>query len=111
MTATVAALDGVTPFEDFRSAAQGAVEFLHDRIGLDLWLVTEVKHDRQYAVVAHPSRPVQPGMSIPWAEGFCRRMVAGEAPRVASVTAAVPAYAGLTFGPAVRVAAYVGVPL
>jgi diguanylate cyclase len=102
---------GVHPYTDFSEASQGAVEFLHERIGLDLWLVTRVEDDRQVAVVAHPRQVVEPGMAIPWAEGFCSRMVEGKGPRIASVTAAVPAYAGLSFGPAKRVSAYVGVPL
>jgi diguanylate cyclase len=111
MAAVADTLTGMSPYSDFASAAQGAVEFLHERVGLDLWLVTQLRDDQQVALVAHPKRLVLPGMSIPWAEGFCRRMVAGEGPRVASVTAAVPAYAGLALGPAQRVAAYLGVPL
>jgi diguanylate cyclase (GGDEF)-like protein len=104
-------LVGVSPFTDFVSAAEGAVAFLHGRVGLDLWLVTQVVDDRQVAIAAYPSYLVSPGMGIPWAEGFCSRMVQGKGPRVASVTAAVPEYAGLTFGPAERVSAYLGVPL
>jgi hypothetical protein len=102
---------GVPPWADFPAAAQGAVEFLHQRLGLDLWMVTEIENDRQVAVVAHPSGMVLPGMSLPWADTFCSRMVAGTGPRVATVTAAVPAYAGLRWGPTASVAAYVGVPL
>jgi diguanylate cyclase len=104
-------LAGVSPFGDFLSAANGVVQFLHARVGLDLWLVTRVVDDRQVAVAASPQTLVAPGTGIPWAEGFCSRMVSGRGPRVASVTAAVPAYAGLTFGPAKRVSAYLGVPL
>jgi diguanylate cyclase len=111
LTASADPLAGVSPFSGFRAAAQGAVEFLHDRIGLDLWLVTQVIDNQQTAIVAHPQGLVLPGMGLPWAEGFCSRMVAGLGPRVASVTAAVPAYAGLSLGPAQRVAAYLGVPL
>ncbi|HSP37795.1 MAG TPA: hypothetical protein VLR26_08580 [Frankiaceae bacterium] len=106
-----AALADVSPFADFASAASGVVSFLHARVGLDLWLVTQVVDDRQVAVAVQPSGLVAPGMGLPWAEGFCSRMVAGIGPRVASVTAAVPAYAGLSFGPAKRVSAYLGVPL
>jgi diguanylate cyclase (GGDEF)-like protein len=99
------------PYSDFSEAARGVVEFLHERIGLDLWLVTQVQDGRQLAVVAHPEGAAPAGLAIPWAEGFCSRMASGQGPRVASVTAAVPAYAGLALGKAHRVAAYVGVPL
>lgn len=104
-------LSGVAPFRDFAGAASGVLAFLHERVGLDLWLVTQVVGDRQVAVAAHPQTLVAPGMGIPWAEGFCSRMVSGAGPRVASVTAAVPGYAGLSFGPAGRVSSYIGVPL
>jgi diguanylate cyclase (GGDEF)-like protein len=101
----------VTPYAGFPDAARGVVAFLHAAVGLDLWLVTQVRDDRQVAVAASPATLVRPGMGIPWAEGFCTRMADGRGPRVAAVTAAVPAYAGLGFGPAADVNAYLGVPL
>lgn len=101
----------VLPFGSFAAAAQQTLEFLHTRVGMDLWLVTRVTEDRQTAISAHPAGLVQPGMALPWAEGFCSRMVAGNGPRVASVTAAVPAYAEVQMGLAARVGAYLGVPL
>jgi hypothetical protein len=50
-------------------------------------------------------------MELPWEKSFCRQMIEGRAPRLATVTAAVPAYASRTTGALSRVAAYVGVPL
>ena len=55
--------------------------------------------------------PVRPGAQLPWEESFCRAMTEGRAPRVATVTAAVPEYAALTKGLGRNVAAYLGVPL
>jgi hypothetical protein len=54
---------------------------------------------------------VPPGTWLPWADSFCKQMIAGEGPRAATVTAAVPAYAARTTGPGAGVAAYIGVPL
>jgi diguanylate cyclase (GGDEF)-like protein len=101
----------VVPYASFADAARGVTSFLHSAVGLDLWLVTQVQDDRQVAVAASPPTLVAPGMGIPWAEGFCSRMSDGRGPRVAAVTAEVPAYAGLGFGPARDVRAYLGVPL
>lgn len=104
-------LDGIAPYPDFLTAAEDVVGFLHGRVGLDLWMVTQVVGDQQVTVVASPPHLAPRGTAIPWVEGFCSRMVSGRGPRVASVTAAVPDYAGLTFGPATRVSSYLGVPL
>jgi GAF domain-containing protein len=101
----------VAPWPDFGAAARGALEFLHGHIGWDLWMVTRVVDDCQIVLCAYPGDTVRPGASLPWEESFCRQMVEGTAPRVATVTAAVPAYAPLSKGLGHDVAAYMGVPL
>ncbi|MDQ1648996.1 MAG: hypothetical protein QOG60_1053 [Frankiaceae bacterium] len=101
----------IEPYGGFVEAAQGSVGFLHRTIGLDLWLVTAVVEDQQVAVAASPSQLVRPGQGIAWEEGFCSRMSSGAGPRVAPVTADVLVYADRTFGPAMRVSSYLGVPL
>lgn len=101
----------VAPWRDWCSAAEGALRFLAEHIGWDLWLVTQVVDDRQVVLLAHPEGTVRPGMELPWERSFCRQMIEGNAPRLATVTAAVPAYADQQFGPLRQVAAYVGVPL
>ncbi|MGY1681556.1 GAF domain-containing protein [Geodermatophilus sp. SYSU D01176] len=108
--ATPPVLD-VAPWRTFQDAACGALEALHRRLGWDVWVVTRVVDDRQVVVHAHPPDVIPPGTWLPWADTFCRAMVAGEAPRAATVTAAVPAFAKRMSGPAARIAAYIGVPL
>ena len=104
-------LAGVSPFRDFATAASGVLRFLHERVGLDLWLVTQVVGDRQVAVAARPQTLIAPGHGHPLGRGLLQPHGRRAGPRVASVTAAVPAYAGLSFGPAKRVSSYLGVPL
>ena len=101
----------VAPWHDFAAAACGALQFLHEQLGWDVWSVTRVARDRQVVLHAHPPGVLAPGTSLPWAESYCRLMVTGEAPRAATVTAAVPEYAALTPGVGPRAAAYLGVPL
>ncbi|SHN88254.1 GAF domain-containing protein [Geodermatophilus obscurus] len=108
--ATPPVLD-VAPWRDFSAAACGALEALHQRLGWDVWVVTRVVDDRQVVVHAHPPDVIRPGTWLPWADTFCRAMVAGEAPRAATVTAAVPAFAKRRTGPASRIGAYIGVPI
>ena len=108
---TSGGIGDVAPWRDFAGAACGALEFLHQQLGWDVWSVTRVVDDRQVVLHAHPATTLPPGTSLPWAESFCRLMVTGEAPRAATVTAAVPEYAALQPEGGPRVAAYLGVPL
>ena len=101
----------VAPWPDWGSAARGALEFLHDHVGWDVWMVTRVVDDDQFVLCSYPEGSVRPGARLPWVESFCRQMIEGRAPRVATVTAAIPAYAARTKGLAHEVAAYIGVPL
>ncbi len=101
----------VAPWRDWCSAAEGALRFLHRHVGWDLWMVTKVVDERQVVLLAEPPELVPPGTVLPWADSFCRQMVEGNAPRLATVTAAVPAYASRTAGPLRNIAAYVGIPL
>ena len=106
-----AGLVDVAPWPDWAAAATGAVEFLHGHVGWDVWMVTRVSGDRQTVLYASPATTVRPGAHLPWEESFCRAMTEGRAPRLATVTAAVPEYAALTQGLGRNVAAYLGVPL
>jgi GAF domain-containing protein len=101
----------VAPWPDWCTAAEGVLAFLAEHVGWDVWMVTQVVEDRQVVLLAHPPDAVRPGMELPWEKSFCRQMIEGRAPRLATVTAAVPAYASRTTGVLSDIAAYVGVPL
>ena len=101
----------VAPWPDWCAAAEGALAFLAEHVGWDVWMVTQVVDDRQVVLLVHPADAVRPGIELPWEKSFCRQMIEGRAPRLATVTAAVPAYASRSTGALSDVAAYVGVPL
>lgn len=101
----------VAPWPDWCAAAKGSLRFLSEHVGWDVWMITEVVDDRQVILLAHPPEAVRPGMELPWEKSFCRQMIEGRAPRLATVTAAVPAYASRTTGVLSDIAAYAGVPL
>jgi hypothetical protein len=101
----------VAPWPNWCAAAEGALRFLSEHVGWDVWMVTQVVEDRQVVLLAHPANAVRPGTDLPWEKSFCRQMIEGRAPRLATVTAAVPAYASRATGILSDVAAYVGIPL
>ena len=105
------AVDDMLPFADWQTAGRSALAFLHRTVGLDVWMLTQVVGDQQVVLHAHPATDVPAGTAVAWDRSFCRKMVSGEAPRVATVAAAVPAYADVMDGLPMRVAAYFGVPL
>jgi GAF domain-containing protein len=106
-----AGLADVAPWATWSAAAEGALRFLHEYVGWDAWLVTHVEGDRQVVLHSCPERAVRPGIELPWERSFCRQMIEGNAPRIATVTAAVPAYSTRSSGPVQHIAAYVGAPL
>ncbi|MQA32531.1 histidine kinase [Modestobacter roseus] len=104
-------VDDLAPFDDWAAAVQASLTHLHRTIGLDVWMLTEVTGAEQVVLHAHPREAVPAGTAFPWEQTFCRQMVSGTGPRVATVTAAVPVYSQLLAGHPERIAAYVGVPL
>ena len=104
-------VDDVIPFADWPGAARASVAFLYRSVGLDVWMVTAVQEPLQVVLYSHPEEVLPPGTSISWERSFCRTMVSGVGPRVATVAAATPAYRDHETGLPHRVAAYLGVPL
>jgi GAF domain-containing protein len=104
-------IEDVAPWQDWPAAADGVLRFLHEYVGWDGWMVTRVEGEHQIVLASRPEGVVRPGARLPWAESFCRAMVEGTAPRIATVTAAVPEYASRTTSLGKDVAAYIGVPL
>lgn len=106
-----AGIADVTPWRTWNAAAQGLLRLLHEHVGWDLWMVTRISDDRQIVLLSEPEGLVLPGASLAWERSLCRQMIEGTAPRMATVTAAVPEYANLTTGLLSDAAAYVGVPI
>jgi GAF domain-containing protein len=104
-------LADVAPWANWSEAADGALRFLYEYMGWDVWVITHVQGDRQVVLRAYPEAVVRRGNELPWERSFCRQMIDGKAPRIATVTAAVPAYSTRCVGLLDHIAAYVGVPL
>ena len=51
----------MAPWPNWGAAASGALEFLHEHVGWDLWMVTRVSDDRQIVLCCRPGDAVRPG--------------------------------------------------
>ena len=97
---------------DFAGASREVLSFLHQRIGMDLWMVSRTDNEDWVVLAAEDhGYGVQQGDVFRWADTFCSRMVRGAGPRMAPRAADVPAYADLPFTRQLPIGAYVGVPL
>src|SRR5215213_9397582 len=94
-------------FSDFREAAQAAMEYLHKRIGFDLWLVTRVEGEQWIILQVddHGGYGVRPGAVLQWADTFCYEMVRGNGPNIAPRTDCVKVYADASIGSNVKIGA------
>lgn len=100
-------------YHDFRSVCQAVIEYLHRRIGFDLWLVTRVEGEQWIILQVddHGGYGVQPGTVFRWADTFCCEMVRGNGPHIAPRTDCIKIYSDTPMSRAVKIGAYLGYPL
>ena len=97
---------------DFAGASREVLSFLHQRIGMDLWMVSRADNEDWVVLTAEDhGYGVKQGDVFRWADTFCSRMVRGDGPRMAPRAVDVPAYAALPITQQLPIGAYVGVPL
>ncbi|MFL6699383.1 MAG: diguanylate cyclase [Vitreoscilla sp.] len=97
---------------DFAGASREVLSFLHQRMGMDLWMVSRADNEDWVVLAAEDhGYGVRQGDVFRWADTFCSRMVRGDGPRIAPSARDVPAYADLPFTRQLPIGAYVGVPL
>ena len=99
-------------FDDFHSASNAVLKFLHDRLGFGLWMVTRTEGQEWIVLnAADYYYGVGPGDVFQWMDSYCSKMIRGYGPRIAPRSAEVPAYAVAPIGEQVPIAAYIGVPI
>lgn len=97
---------------DFAAASKATMQFLRQRLGFKLWMVTRTDGKDWIVLFADDhGYGVKPGQVYSWAETLCSRMVEGQGPHIAPDVAQEPAYAQAPIGQQVAIGAYVGVPL
>lgn len=101
-----------TAFPDFLAAGTAVLQFLQQRLGFDLWMVTRTVGDDWLVLnAADRGYGVKRGDVFRWSDSFCSRMVVKAGPRVAPRAAEVPCYAEAPIGQEIGIGAYIGVPL
>ncbi|HEY9638865.1 MAG TPA: sensor domain-containing diguanylate cyclase [Coleofasciculaceae cyanobacterium] len=102
----------IQSFPDFASAVHAILDYLHQRLGFDLWMVTRTEGDDWIVLQANDhGYGVKAGAVFRWTDSFCSRMVNDNGPRIAPCSSTVPAYATAPIASQVPIGAYVGVPL
>lgn len=97
---------------DFAAASKATMQFLRQRLGFKLWMVTRTDGKDWIVLFADDhGYGVKPGQVYSWAETLCSRMVEGQGPHIAPDAASEPAYAGAPITQQIAIGAYVGVPL
>ncbi len=97
---------------DFAGASREVLSFLHQRIGMDLWMVSRADNEDWVVLAAEDhGYGVRQGDVFRWADTFCSLMVNGDGPRVAPSAADVPAFATQPIARQLPIGAYMGVPL
>ena len=97
---------------DFAGASREVLSFLHQRMGMDLWMVSRADNEDWVVLTAEDhGYGVGQGDVFRWADTLCSRMVRGEGPRIAPRVLDVEAYADLPITRQLPIGAYVSVPL
>ncbi|MCK4107891.1 sensor domain-containing diguanylate cyclase [Acinetobacter radioresistens] len=99
-------------FGSFEEAGQTVLEYLHKKIGFNLWMITRVE-GKDWIVLQSEDHgyQVEPGQVFNWADSFCSHMVMGKTPKIAPRSKEVPLYASAPINKQVEIETYIGEPL
>jgi len=99
-------------FKDFESASRAILDFLHKRLGFDLWMITRREGDDWIILQTEDhGYGVKSGSVLKWGDSFCSQMVLGNGPNIAPDTAMISAYSEAPIGRLLKINAYIGLPL
>ena len=105
-------MNPISAYDNFETASTEVLDYLHSRLGFNLWMVTRTETENWIVLNAKDhGYDVKGGDVFRWTDSFCSRMVQDLGPRIAPRSADIPAYASAPIGQAVPIGAYVGVPL
>ncbi len=97
---------------DFESACKTVLDFLHQRLGFGLWMITRKVGDKWMVLQAdNHVYPIKQGDVFKWNETLCAVMMRGEGPRIVPDTDQFPVYAKAGLNKKLPIKAYIGVPL
>ncbi len=102
----------ISGFKDFESASKAILDFLHKRLGFDLWMITR-REGEDWIILQTEDHGygVKPGSVFKWSDSFCSQMVLGKGPNIAPDSTMIAAYSGAPIGRVLKINAYIGLPL
>lgn len=97
---------------NFQEAGQAVLQFLHQRFGFNLWMITRVE-GKDWIVLQSEDHgyDIHPGQVFHWADSFCSHMVLGKGPKIAPRSEDIPLYASAPINQLVNIKSYIGQPL
>lgn len=99
-------------FDNFETAGQAVLGFLHERLGFNLWMITRTEGEDWIVLQSEDhGYGIKPGQVFRWADSFCCHMVQGLTPRMAPCSDQVSLYASAPIAQQVSIKAYIGYPL
>ncbi len=106
------AMFSIATFDDFHEASSAVLNFLYERLGFDLWMITRVEGENWIVLCSSDhGYEVESGDVFHWADSFCSQMVCDRGPRIAPCSQDIPVYAEAPIGKQIPIGAYIGVPL
>ena len=99
-------------FRDFEDAGKAILEYLHNHLGFNLWMITRTEGNDWIVLQAKDSGyGVKAGQVFNWADSYCSKMVLGKGPRIAHDSKKIPLYEEAGINKVVDINAYIGQPL
>lgn len=99
-------------FEGFEEAGKEVLQFLHQRFGFGLWMITRVD-GKDWIVLQSEDHGygIQSGQVFRWADSFCFHMVEGKGPKIAPCCEDIPLYASAPISQQIPIKSYIGQPI
>jgi diguanylate cyclase (GGDEF)-like protein len=99
-------------FEGFEDAGKAVLQFLHQRFGFDLWMITRVD-GKDWIVLQSEDHGygIQSGQVLHWADSFCFHMVEGKGPQIAPCCDDIPLYSNAPISQQLPIKSYIGQPI
>ena len=99
-------------FRDFEDAGKAILEYLHNHLGFNLWMITRTEGNDWIVLQAKDSGyGVKAGQVFNWTDSYCSKMVLGKGPRIAHDSKKIPLYKEAGINKVVDINAYIGQPL
>lgn len=100
------------PARAFDTASELVIDYLTRTMPLGMWAITRVVDGRQIMLtVDAPAYGIAAGLEVPFANSFCRSMIAGTAPQIAPDIDEVPEYVEAAALAPITIGAYLGTPI